>query len=184
MVCCQEWYPVVRAFPFEVLQDVQSGWWLTFCSNTGNSSVNEERAGEKEREKAIEEWIGEEKEKEKKSTIEKIRNLPPPPVHIPFQGLYAPHMARSIGPAVGLADPYTLFSLFFSENELEILAKNTNLYALVHDAGIRSNSHPFVRKWHPTSPQELLVFLAIVIHMGLWKGDSLKEFWRRLRAQR
>jgi len=75
-----------------VLQDVQSGWWLTFCSNTGNSSVNEERAGEKEREKAIKERMGE--EKEKKSTIEKIRNLPPPPVHIPFQGLYAPHMAR------------------------------------------------------------------------------------------
>ena len=82
-------------------------------------------------------------------------NLLPPPVHIPFQGLYAPHVARSIGPAVGLVDPYALFSLFFSENELEILAKNTNLYASVHDAGIRSCSHPLVRKWHPTTLHEL-----------------------------
>ena len=90
--------------------------------------------------------------------IEKIQNLPPLPVHAPFQGLYLSHMAQSIGPSIGLVDPYTLFSLFFSENELEIFAKNLNLYASVHDARIRSSSHPLVCKWHPTTRRSCLFF--------------------------
>ena len=135
------------------------GWWLTFCSNTGISLAKEERVSEKEGEEAIGGRAGEEKEKEKKSGIEKIQNLPPQPVHIPCQGLYAPHVVQSIGLVVGLIDLYALFSLFFSEDKLEILAKNRNLYTSVHDAGIRSCSHLLVRKWHSTTPHELRIFL-------------------------
>ena len=165
MVCCQARHLVVRSLSFPSAAGCQIELVADICSNTGNLVAKEDRAREKGGEGAVGVQIGEEKEKVKKFAIEKIQNLPPPPVHTPFQGLYSPHRTWSIGPAMGLIDPYALFSLFFSEGELDILAKNTNLYAAVHDAGVRSNSHPFVRKWHPTTPRELLVFLAILI---LW----------------
>jgi len=120
------------------------GGWRTFCSNRGNSAAKDERVSGKEEEKAIEVWVGGEKDEEMKSMIKKIRDLLPPSVHISFQGLYAPYMAWSIDSVVGLVDPYTLFSLFFSENKLEISVKNSNLYASVYDARIRSTSHPLV----------------------------------------
>ncbi|PUU80540.1 hypothetical protein B9Z19DRAFT_1123391 [Tuber borchii] len=140
---------------------------LPSVASGGNSVAQEERTSERERGKVAEVPAGEMKEKEKKSAIEKIRNLPPPPVHTPFQGLFVPHMAQSIGPATGLVDPYRLFSLFFSWEELEILAKNTNLYAAVHDAGIKSNSHPF--------PEGILA--PIWDSEARWGTDELDEVY-------
>lgn len=117
---------------------------------------------------------------EKIAAVEKIQQLPAPPLHIPFQGLFPPHKAQGIGPAAGCVDPYTLFSLFFSHEQVSLLAKYTNMYAASHGAGLASLSHPFIRKWYPTSPSELLVFFAILIYMGLSKAASPKLFWRRI----
>nr|AHE80947.1 putative transposase [Tuber indicum] len=114
------------------------------------------------------------------SAAEKIRNLPPPPHHIPFQGLFPPHQARAIGPATGVTDPYRLFSLFFSPEQLEILARHTNIYASMHDAGLQDSRHPLVRKWYPTTPSELRILLAILIHLGISRGASPKLFWRKV----
>jgi len=73
---------------------------------------------------------------------------------------------------------YRLFSLFFSQQQLEILTKHTNMYASIHDAGLRDTRHPFVRKWYPTTVPELRIFLAILIHLGLLGGASPRIFWR------
>ena len=124
--------------------------------------------------------VREEKEKGKKSTIEKIWNLPPQPVHTSFQGQYALYVARTICQVAGLVHSYALFSLFFSEIELEILAKNMNRHAPFHDTGIRTSYHPFVCKWHLTTPRESSDFLAIVVLLRLWKGASPKTLWKKL----
>ncbi|RPA88538.1 hypothetical protein L873DRAFT_1062108 [Choiromyces venosus 120613-1] len=123
---------------------------------------------------------GKEKEQEKESipTAEKIRNLPPLPHHISFEGLFPPHQTKAIGPATGLVDPYRLFLLFFSDEQLDTLAKHTNMYAIVHDVGLQDCSHPLIRKWYPTTASELQRFLAIIIHIGVSRGASLKLFWR------
>ena len=117
---------------------------------------------------------------EKSAAAEKIQRLPAPPSHTPFQGLFPPHKAQAIGPAVGCIDPYTLFSLFFSHEQVSLLAKHTNMYAASHGAGLASISHPFICKRYPTSPAELLVLFAILIYMGLSKGASPKLFLRRV----
>ena len=115
---------------------------------------------------------------EKSAAVEKIQWLPAPPSHTPFQGQFPPHKAQAIGPAAGCIDPYTLFSLFFSHEQVSLLAKHTNMYAASHGAGLASISHPFIRKWYPTSPAELLVLFAILIYMGV-TIDSPGPWWQR-----
>ena len=117
---------------------------------------------------------------ERNSAIEKIKQLPAPPSHIPFQGLFPPHKAQAIGSAAGCVNPYELFALFFSPEQVSLLAKHTNMYATSHTAGLASLSHAFIRKWYPTCSSELLVYFAMLIYMGLSKAASPKLFWRRI----
>jgi len=117
---------------------------------------------------------------DKLSTIEKIKQLPAPPSHILIQGLFPPHKAQAIGAAASTLDPYKLFSLFFSNEQVSLLAKHTNMYAASHRAGLASLRHPFICKWYPTCPSELLVYFAILIYMGLSKAASPKLSWRRI----
>ena len=93
---------------------------------------------------------------EKSAAAEKIQRLPAPPSHTPFQGLFPPHKAQAIGPAAGCIDPYTLFSLFFSHEQVSLLAKHTNMYAASHGAGLASISHPFISKNEALRPVRLV----------------------------
>lgn len=117
---------------------------------------------------------------DKNSAIEKIKKLPAPPPYIPFQGLFPPHKARAIGAAAGCVDPYALFALFFSHEQVSLLAKHTNVYAASHGAGLASVHPPFICKWYPTCSSELLVYFAIFIFLGLSKAAGPKLFWWRI----
>jgi len=118
----------------------------------------------------------------KLSAIEKIKPLPAPQLHIPFQGLFPSHKAQAICTAAGSVDPYKLFSLFFLYEQVSLLAKHTNMYAASHGAGLASLHHPFICKWYPTCTSKLLVHFAILIYMGLSKTASPKLFWRRINS--
>jgi len=85
---------------------------------------------------------------EKVAAVEKIQQLPALPPHIPFHSLFplALHKAQAICPAAGGIDPYTLSSLFFSNQQVSLLAKHSNMYASSHGAGLASISHTFIRK--------------------------------------
>jgi len=77
----------------------------------------------------------------KLSAIEKIKPLPAPQLHIPFQGLFPSHKAQAICTAAGSVDPYKLVSLFFLYEQVSLLAKHTNMYAASHGAGLASLHH-------------------------------------------
>ena len=116
----------------------------------------------------------------KNLAIERIKKLSAPPSYIPFQGLFPPHKAQAIGGTAGWVDPYTLFALFFSHEQVSLLARHNNMYATSYEAGLASLHHPFIRKWYPTCSSELLVYFANLIYLGLSKAASPKLFWRRI----
>lgn len=99
---------------------------------------------------------------EKIAAAEQVQWLLAPPPHIPFHAPFPPDKAQAIGLAAGCQyiDHSTLFSFFISHEQSSLLVKHTNMYAASHEAGLASIYHPFICKWYPTYPSELLVFLG------------------------
>ena len=102
-----------------------------------------------------------------------IKQIPPPPAYdpLPFRQL-----ARAGIPQLpaGLlnTDPYSLFTLFLTEQDFETIARNTNLYAKARDAG-KAGKKP----WWPTSAPEVKVFIGIFIYMGVVRLPSIEDYW-------
>lgn len=80
-----------------------------------------------------------------------------------------------IPPNIDITNPYQLFSLFYNESLWEVLANNTNFYAY---AKASKNYNPHARKWYPTTPQEIKVFIGVQIYMGFTSEPELKDYWR------
>src|ERR1700722_12924997 len=81
-----------------------------------------------------------------KRTLEELINAIPPPPH--YEPL--PHREVQRPPAIQLpsdtnADPYGLFTLFLTESESEMIARNTNRYAEIKGAASDGK-----RTWWPT----------------------------------
>ena len=69
--------------------------------------------------------------------------------------------------------PLTIFTLFFSDPVLTDLADNTNAYAASKGAGTGEGS----RQWVKTTPDELRIFLGIIVYMGVFRQNSVSEYW-------
>ena len=77
------------------------------------------------------------------------------------------HLPNTVAPD----DPYAIFSLFFSDETIQILVYHTNEYAFQHPGPEKS------RRWFPTTVQEFRAYLAVTIWMGLHIESSISEFW-------
>jgi hypothetical protein len=62
--------------------------------------------------------------------------------------------------------------LFFTANISEILVENTNANALLY-------INELTRDWSPVIVNDLRVFIAIVIYIGLERNASVKDYWIR-----
>lgn len=89
-----------------------------------------------------------------------------------------------------LDSPYALFSLFWNEEMWNILATNTNAYALRQGAIERGRDHIGARQhhdneainqraWWPTNADELKVFVGAVLYMGVHPEGETAEYWHR-----
>ena len=56
-------------------------------------------------------------------------------------------------------DPYAIFSLFFSNEVIQILVQHTNEYAFINPG----SEGPDSRTWFPTTVQEFLTWLGVSI---------------------
>ena len=70
-------------------------------------------------------------------------------------------------------DPYAIFSLFFDDSTLGILAQNTNKYAELNPAP----STPYARPWRPTTIAELRAYIGVYIWMGVHPESSIESYW-------
>lgn len=113
-----------------------------------------------------------------KKVAHQARELPPAPdFHGVFKHQKGIHSAQSnIPQALRLnseLSPFTLFTLFFSDDVLMDLAKNTNAYALSNGADAGERAH----EWVETTADELRVFLGSIVYMGVFKHNDISEYW-------
>lgn len=113
-------------------------------------------------------------------------SLPPPPEFDPFQHR-SPNHSRQTHLQSHFFDerhlqssrfdanqlcPSSFFKLFFTREEFEILATNTNAYAASKRAG-QDGRQP----WRPTSGAELIVFVDLLIYLGFHKVMQISLCW-------
>ena len=72
------------------------------------------------------------------------------------------------------SDPYTVFSLFFTDYILQVLADHTNEYA---ELNLPPPEKKHARPWFPTSPQELRVYIGIYVYIGLHIEPDVADYW-------
>ncbi|KAL8739891.1 MAG: hypothetical protein Q9190_007350, partial [Brigantiaea leucoxantha] len=73
---------------------------------------------------------------------------------------------------IDLSNLYTLFSQFWPENQWEIIADNTNRYAILQDV-----FNPSKEEWYPTNSNEIKVFVGVIIHMGCSPLKRTTKYW-------
>ena len=93
-----------------------------------------------------------------------------PPLVAPFTG--NPGITVNIPEG---ADPIYFFKLFFPDEFLTILKENTDLYAERNIA--KKQPRDRFHQWKPTTENELKIFLALVISMGLPRKSNVEDYW-------
>ena len=83
------------------------------------------------------------------------------------------------GPNVAIPDDanaLTYFQLYWSDDVIDLLVKNTNAYA-EHIRGPNPSSS--CREWYPTTRPEMKAFLGVTLLMGLLKLPRLEDYWQK-----
>jgi hypothetical protein len=102
---------------------------------------------------------------------------------IPFEHTYSLHEAYANLSNKDLEleiQPYFIFHKFFSSQQMETIVDNTNIYAYVH--GVKegkSNLAGEDRNWTELNIQELKIWLALVIYMGIFKFPAIEDYWKK-----
>jgi len=72
-----------------------------------------------------------------------------------------------------------VFELFWDDEVLGVLVERTNMYAEEKGAGKKvSGGVAIGRPWKKVTPEEMRVFVALVIYMGANRDCGSKAFWR------
>ena len=70
--------------------------------------------------------------------------------------------------------PIDFFTLFLDEEENENLARNTNAYAMVQEAGQGGS-----RRWQAAQRGQIMTFLGLLIYIGLYHTSTVPDYWRK-----
>ena len=86
------------------------------------------------------------------------------------------HLPKDIKPS----DAYGIFSLFFDDHILTIIAQNTNLYAPIQDAKLQAkNPNPKKARtpWSDVSVAELRAYLGVLLYRSLHSEKDRSDYW-------
>ena len=100
----------------------------------------------------------------------------PMPRYTPLKIKKGPQYGLGKLPSDVPCEPYSIFSLFFTEDILELLVENTNKYAANHSSH-GQNDKPFARTWYDTTVPELRAFIATYIYMGVHNEPRIEQYW-------
>jgi hypothetical protein len=81
---------------------------------------------------------------------------------------------------IDVGDPLALLDLFISPEIYNMLAENTNLYALAHNAPT-TRSPTNSQYWWPAIGFEIRVLFGILFYMGFHREPNYKIYWETLR---
>jgi len=105
---------------------------------------------------------------------EQTIELPPPPFFNTLQHLKPLHkfMVNLPREHQSPPSPYSIFCLFFSLEQMNMIIKNTNIYAYIKNTGEG-------RKWKELTIEEFRIWLAIIIYAGIFKLPSIRDYWNK-----
>ncbi len=96
---------------------------------------------------------------------------------IPFQHAYPLHKAYSTLSNELKIQSLSIFLKFFTNKQMETIVKNTNIYAYAYGVKMgKSNSAGEGRNWIELTIQELKIWLALVIYMGIFKFSAVEDY--------
>ncbi|XP_056397301.1 piggyBac transposable element-derived protein 4-like [Hyla sarda] len=79
-------------------------------------------------------------------------------------------------PFAGLAEK-DFFKFFFTDELLEHLVAQTNIYANQYITAHPTSSYAHPNRWTPVTPSEMAKFWGIMLSMGLLKKPSIRSYW-------
>ena len=117
--------------------------------------------------------LKEQAKKNKPNVQSIIESMPQPsskyaPMIVPFR---SPQAEETL--IMTKQTPFSLFSLFFSFNLCETIAKNTNLKASKE----YSRTTKYQRLWHDTVASEIGAFVGILLYMGYAQMPRITDYW-------
>ena len=78
-------------------------------------------------------------------------------------------------------DPIALFRLFFDDKMMDLMAVWTNAYTEAHLVPKKDAPRGKQRPWSPTCRQELYVYFAVVIYIGITIEPAIENYWGPLK---
>ena len=74
-------------------------------------------------------------------------------------------------------DPIDCYRHFITDEIIDLMVRETNRYAEQYFQTHELTSRSKFRQWKPTTDQEMLTFLGIIIQMGLVQMPKLSHYW-------
>lgn len=74
-------------------------------------------------------------------------------------------------------EPLSFLKLFVSDEFMEILVQQTNIYAERRSQSENVSRNSRLKQWRPVNLAEMKVFLAIIISMGLVQKSDVQDYW-------
>ena len=74
-------------------------------------------------------------------------------------------------------DPIDCYRHFITDEIIDLMVRETNRYAEQYFQTHKITSRSKFRQWKPTTDQEMLKFLGIIIQMGLVQMPKLSHCW-------
>jgi hypothetical protein len=117
------------------------------------------------------------KSSKKKQAVEDILLLLPDTKNINFELLELPPFRPAetcLEEGIDFNNPLNIFQLFIPDSLFEVIARNTNNYAIACRIGNYPNP-----VWTNTTVNELKVFFGVILYMGMHKSPSTLDYWNR-----
>ncbi|CAG8615282.1 16971_t:CDS:2 [Cetraspora pellucida] len=97
------------------------------------------------------------------------------PTFNPIQNIHPLHKGYATLPhelQLGIVSPLSLFRLFFTNEQLQLMVENTNTYEQVkgREGG---------QVWNPLTLNELKIWLGLIIYMGVHHINALDDLWNQ-----
>lgn len=88
---------------------------------------------------------------------------------------------RIVGPQIGtnIEDPLEIFKLFFTDESIENIVRQTNLYANLKINGKELPEYSTCNNWENVTSDEMKAFLGVILNMGLIPLGNTEEYWSR-----
>ena len=74
-------------------------------------------------------------------------------------------------------EPVDILSLFLEKSLLQTMAANTNAYVAKQLEESRQREESGGREWEEVAPEELGLWLGIVLYMGVCSALAVKDYW-------